>query len=211
MNKRVLFVKGKELLEDGDIILAQTDTVIGLMADARNNNAIEKINNLKKAPTDKVRQIILATVEQIPLYANITPRLMSKLNRLLPGPYTFILNANPDYSLANLTIKDGKIGIRVPYAPTLLKFIDYYGAPLAATSANLYGNPAPVNFKEVNDSIISKVELYLPELKANLSRNFFKHPQGGYYASAIIDLTSPKPKILRNHPLAKKAMHILNN
>lgn len=205
-----LFTLGKKTLKEGKLILIQTDTVIGIAADATNTKAIEKLNVLKGAPKDKVRQIILSKVEDIYTYCDVSVDLIAVLNRLLPGPYTFILKARKNYPLSPLTTQDGKVGIRVPYAPTLLKFIEFYGQPLAATSANVSGKPPVVSYENLDPYLKEQIPVFIPEVETDLTKRFLKSPTGFYYASGIIDLTGKRPKILRKHPANAKAIKVLN-
>ena len=208
-SKGKIFKAAKKELEKGRAILIQTDTVIGIAADATKEGSLALINSIKKAPPDKPRQIILSSVEDIPKYAKITPKLISKLSKLLPGPFTFILDVNPDSPLARDIKKFKKVGIRVPYAPTLLEFIKFYNKPLVASSANIVGKQNIIDIKDLEPEIKKHVTIYIPELKADLKRNFVRDSNGVYLASGVIDLTGSRINIIRHHPANEKALRVL--
>ncbi len=195
-----LYKKLIKHLKNGELILVKTDTVIGIAADAGNTQAIRKMNRIKGAPEDTVRQLLFANLEDAYRFMDIEPKLLKVLNLLLPGPYTFIVKARQPYPFSPLTIHRGKIGVRVPKAPRLLKLIEAYGKPLAATSANLTKKPPVTRLKDVDSAIKRATKGYLPDPSVRLKEN---------QASCIIDITTRHPRVMRRHPSCVRALQLI--
>ncbi len=203
-----IYKQAKDVLEKGGLILIPTDTVIGIAADASNNTAIKNMNLLKGDAYNRVRQLIFSDIDQLYEYADVSGQLLKALNRLLPGPYTFIVNARKTYNLSKFTIKNGKIGVRIPKEQFLLDFVKFYGKPIAATSANLHGEHPVLTFKDVNPKIKQNIGFVLEKKGLGIPKlSFGKRVP---YASGIIDLTTKPYKVLRKHPAVEKALKVLN-
>lgn len=121
----------RTLRNDG-VIAAPTETVYGLMAPWHSTAARDRIYHLKHRPDNKRLQMLIASLDdlhQFPLknldWVNAIAR------RFWPGPLTLIVE----------TENGTTIGARIPDHPFILSLIRALGAPLAATSANLSGEP----------------------------------------------------------------------
>lgn len=124
-----------ECLRDGGVIIYPTDTVYGMGADIRNPKALERMARIKGVKVDKANfSLICHDLSQISEYTRPIPNFVFKtMKRLLPGPYTFILNANSNVPRIFQGNKK-TIGIRVPDNNIIRTVVRELGNPIASTS-----------------------------------------------------------------------------
>ena len=146
----------KQSLEDGNIIAVPTDTVYGLIADAYNEKAVNKIFKIKLRPKKLPLIIFVSSVKEAKKIGHF-----SKYDELLakafwPGDLTLIVKRKSNkifYGHKSSTT----VGIRIPNHKALLNLLIETKKPLASTSANSHKEKAPKNIKELD--IISNKEI----------------------------------------------------
>ena len=82
-----------ELLRKGGVIVYPTGTVYGLGCDIRQKRAIERIYQIKQIRSDHPLSFVCQDLSDIARYAFVDDFAYRIMKRLVPGPYTFILNA----------------------------------------------------------------------------------------------------------------------
>lgn len=124
-----------ECLRNGGVIIYPTDTVYGMGADIRNPKALERMARIKGVKVEKANfSLICHDLSQISEYTRPIPNYFFKtMKRLLPGPYTFILNANSNVPRIFQGNKK-TIGIRVPDNNIIRNIVRELGNPIASTS-----------------------------------------------------------------------------
>jgi len=128
-----LIKKAVEVMRDGGIIIYPTDTVYGLGCDLSNKKGIEKIYELKKRNRKHPLSFVCSDLKHISEYAKVTDYAYKTMRRLLPGAYTFILEASrlvPKIILPKKTTT----GIRVPNNQICLALVKELGHPIISTS-----------------------------------------------------------------------------
>lgn len=173
--------EGLHILKKGELFVFPTDTVYGIGCDATNENAMEKIYELKGRGKDKPLSVVMSGLDMIKKWCKISEEEEKILIDHLPGPYTFILKLKKEKILAGQT---EKIGVRVPNNFFLCKLVRNFGKPITATSANLSGKKDATKFSEVEQTIIEKTALVIDG-----GETLYKQP------STIVDLS--ERKILR--------------
>lgn len=129
-----------EVLKKGGIIAYPTDTVYGIGCDIMNKRAIQKIYRLKQMDPTQPLSFICSDLQNISDYAKVTNYAYKTMKRLLPGPYTFILEASKLVPKIMLT-KRRTAGIRVPEHNICMEIVKELGNPIISTSAaDLDGN-----------------------------------------------------------------------
>jgi tRNA threonylcarbamoyl adenosine modification protein (Sua5/YciO/YrdC/YwlC family) len=124
-----------ELLQRGGIIVYPTDTVYGLGCDITNAKAVEKIARYKNVQVEKSNfSFICYDLSHLSDFSRPVPNPVFKLlKHYLPGPFTFILNANsnvPKYFKG----KKKTIGIRIPDNSIIREIVRVLGNPIMSTS-----------------------------------------------------------------------------
>ncbi len=173
------------ILRKGGVIIFPTETVYGIGASPFNKRAIERIYDIKKRDRKKPLTFHISHPNYIYKFAYVDNRAKRLIENFLPGPLTLILPKKRNVPRSTVGGKT-KIAFRVPECSVAREIIEYFGAPIAATSVNISGEP-PIN--DI-DSIIKRfghlVDFIVKE-KCVLSKQ----------ASTIIDLTKKPFRILR--------------
>jgi tRNA threonylcarbamoyl adenosine modification protein (Sua5/YciO/YrdC/YwlC family) len=128
-----LIKKAADVLRDGGVIIYPTDTVYGLGCGLSNKKGIERIYELKKRNKKKPLSFVCSDLKHISQYAKVTDYAYKTMKRLLPGAYTFILEASRLVPKIILP-KRSTTGIRVPDNQICLALIKELGEPIISTS-----------------------------------------------------------------------------
>lgn len=179
-----LIEKVAKILADGGLVVYPTDTQYGLGCDLNNKKAIEKVYRLKQRSQKSPFSFVCADLTHIAEYAKVSNFAYRTMRRLLPGPYTFILDGTKLVPQLMLT-KRHECGIRVPGHPIALGLVSALGRPIINTSAALEGQSPPTCAEEFNDLFKNQVDAVI---------------DGGPVPgrpSTIISLIDDEPEVLR--------------
>ncbi|MDY6910046.1 MAG: L-threonylcarbamoyladenylate synthase [Thermodesulfobacteriota bacterium] len=177
--------KISEVLANGGIIAYPTDTYYGIGCDLFNKQSIEKIYQLKRRSPLQPFSFICSDLKNISEYAQVTNYAYKTMKRLLPGPYTFILEGSKLVPKIMLT-KRRTVGIRVPDHPICLAIVEALGHPVISTSAT---DPEDGRILETPQ-----------EIKDKLGHALDLIVDGGIVSgtpSSVISLIDDAPEILR--------------
>lgn len=123
-----------EVLAKGGIIAYPTDTYYGIGCDLFNKESIERIYQLKRRPRQQPFSFICSDLKHISEFAQVTNYAYKTMKRLLPGPYTFILEGSRLVPRIMLT-RRRTVGIRVPDHAISLAIVHELDHPIISTSA----------------------------------------------------------------------------
>lgn len=151
-----------EVLRDGGTLLYPSDTIWGLGCDATNDEACQKILNIKKRPAQKSFIILVDGFPMLERYVPEFHEVCYDLADFASKPLT-IIYPNVQGIAPTVLAEDGSVGIRITTDPNCLKLIRGMRKPLVSTSANLSGEPHPTNYDEVSDEIKENVDGILEE------------------------------------------------
>ena len=129
-----LIQKVADMLKRGGVVAYPTDTVYGIGCDIMNKKAIERIYQLKQRNKNTPFSFVCSSLKNISDYAKVSNYAYKTMKRLLPGPYTFILEGSRLVPKIMLT-KRKTAGIRVPRHAICLKLVEALGNPIISTSA----------------------------------------------------------------------------
>jgi tRNA threonylcarbamoyl adenosine modification protein (Sua5/YciO/YrdC/YwlC family) len=173
-----------DVLREGGLIIYPTDSVYGLGCDLFNKNAVEKIYKNKGNDKRKLLSFICPDLKGISEYAYVPNAAYKVMRHLLPGPYTFILNATRQ--VPKILIEKRKtVGIRVPDNTVCQALLAEFGKPIISTSASP-GDPA---FLSDPEEIVTTFD-HLVDL-------FLDAGPGGMEPSTIVDFTQDEPVVVR--------------
>jgi tRNA threonylcarbamoyl adenosine modification protein (Sua5/YciO/YrdC/YwlC family) len=177
-----------KILKKGGIIIYPTDTVYSMCCDLNNRKAVERMAKIKGIKIEKANfSLICHDLSNISDYTvQFGNHIYKMMKRALPGPYTFILNANNSVPKI-FKSKKKTIGIRVPDNAIANMLVEELGNPLISTSVH-----------EEDDIIeyITDPELIHEKYEKTIDLVI----DGGYgknEASTIIDCTGDNPEIIR--------------
>ena len=179
-----LIIKVVDILKKGGIIAYPTDTYYGIGCDIMNKKAIEKIYQLKQRNRIKPFSFICSGLKNISHYAKVSNYAYKTMKRLLPGPYTFVLEGSKLVPKIMLT-KRKTAGIRVPDHPICLELVETLGNPIITTSATM---PDGTNF--FDPSLIH--DFFHPRIDVVIDGG----PVPGY-PSSVISLINDMPEVIR--------------
>lgn len=177
-----------ECLYDGGIIIYPTDTVYGLGCDIYKSKAVEKIAFIKGIKKEKANfSFICHNLSQLSDYTKpISNEIYKLMKTNLPGPFTFILNANNKVPKL-FQSKKKSVGIRIPDNNIVSEIVKELGNPIMSTSIH------------DEDEIIEYTTD--PELIHEKYKNIVDIVIDGGYgdneASTIVDCTTDEIMILR--------------
>ena len=173
-----------DVLNDGGLIVYPTDSVYGLGCDLFNKSAIEKIYQCKGNDKRKLLSFICPDLKGIAEYAYVSNPAYKIMRHLLPGPYTFILNASKQVPKILLE-KRKTVGIRVPDNAVCQALLSEFGRPIINTSACLSNQAYPNDPEEIAETFDRLADLFLDA------------GNGGLDPSTIIDFTQDEPVVIR--------------
>jgi len=184
-NPQIRYIKmATDVLNAGGLIVYPTDSVYGLGCDLLNKNAVEKIYQHKGKDKRKLLSFICPDLKSISEYAYVPDSAYKIMRRLLPGPYTFILNATKRVPRILLE-KRNTVGIRVPDNAVCQALLAEMGRPIISTSARLVDQP----FLGDPDEIAETFE--------HIAEVFLDSGPGGLELSTVIDFTEDEPVVTR--------------
>jgi tRNA threonylcarbamoyl adenosine modification protein (Sua5/YciO/YrdC/YwlC family) len=128
-----------KVLKKGGLIIFPTDTVYSIGCDLTNNDAIEKLANLKGVTLKNANfSIICHDLSNLSDYCKPFENNIFKLmKKALPGPFTFILNSNNKVpKIFDNNRSKREIGIRIPDNNITLEIVKLLGNPLVSTSVH---------------------------------------------------------------------------
>ena len=184
-----------EALQRGKLVAFPTDTVYGVGAHAFLPGAVAQLYVVKERPAQLPIPLLLpdaAAMEAV--CADVSPLAWRLAERFWPGGLSLILSRAPIVPKA-VTAGGPTVAVRVPDHALARELCRQLGAPLAATSANLHGQPDPVTADEVEAALGGRIPLVLDGGPC---------PDG--MASTVLDLTVSPPIILRSGPVTARQL-----
>ena len=192
MNRKVLKAdmagirRVSQVLLQGGVAAFPTETFYGLGADARNEEALQKIFQIKGREENKPLLLLIGDRDWLSgLVRNIPPVAGRLMEKFWPGPLTLVFEASPRLS-ALVTGGTGTVGVRLSPHPVAQALIQAVGRAITATSANLSGQPSASVAAEVFRALGNRVDAILDGGQT-----------AGGLGSTVLDLSSPSPRIIR--------------
>lgn len=174
-------------LRDGGLIIYPSDTIYALGCDINNLKAMEKLASVKGVKLEKAHfSIICNNLSHLSEFTRpIETSTFRFLKNHLPGPFTFILEANKNLPLAYKGAKT--VGIRVPDHSIPQLIVEKLGHPIASTS--IRDDDEILEYSTDPELIAEKYD-HLVDIVIDSG-------YGDNVASTIVDLTSGEPEIIR--------------
>lgn len=176
----------KELLLQGETVAFPTETVYGLGADARSDEAVLNIYSVKGRPQDN--PLIVHVHKDFDLNTLVydeRPYAAKLREAFLPGPLTLVYRSRGTVSEIVSCGLD-TLAVRVPSHPGAQAFLKYVDLPVAAPSANISKHVSPVSAQHVFYDLQGRTPLILDGGACS-----------GGIESTVCDVTGPYPTVLR--------------
>ena len=181
-----------EVIKMGGIVIAPTDTVYGIIADALNEKAVEKIYEIKKRKKSNPLSILVSNKDMLKkVVKKVSLEEEKIIDKFFPGAITLIFEKNkqiPDIVTSGLDT----VGIRMPNDKFLLKVIELLGSPIVATSLNLAGEETKTNLDNISKEILNNVDYVIDNGNTKIG-----------VASTVAKIDGKKVEILREGTITK--------
>lgn len=175
-------------LQDGELVIYPTDTIYAIGCDAFNKKALEKLARVKGVSLKQANFSFLCNdLKHLSEYTkNISTHHFKILKKNIPGPFTFILEAN---NAIPKLFKNSKktIGIRVPDNSILQIILQEFGVPIASTS--IHSDDEILEYSTDPELIYEK---YQNQVSVMVDGGY-----GNNIASTVVDLSQSSPEIIR--------------
>lgn len=146
-----------EILVSGGIILYPTDTIWGIGCDATNQEAVNRIYELKKRTDSKALITLLDNPVKLDYYVNDVPEIAWDLIEVTDKPLTIIYDGARNVA-PNLIAEDGSLAIRITNEIFSNALCKRFRKPIVSTSANISGTPSPGCFADISEEIKNGVD-----------------------------------------------------
>ena len=175
-----------EAVKSGELVVLPTDTVYGVGADAFTAHAVNALQNARGADRRVPPPVLVGSRHTLDGLVYSLPRAARELaDAFWPGALTIMVEHSPSLQW-DLGDTGGVVAVRMPLHPVALEVLREVG-PMAVTTANKIGQPAPTTAEEARDQLEYAVRVYL---------------EAGVAAdpapSTIVDVTGDVPRVLRN-------------
>ena len=160
-----------ERLNGGDTVVMPTDTIWGIGCDATNAAAVERVYLIKERERSKSMLVLMNEEEWMKEKPEAYGQLSTAKNEG-GRPTTVIvpvqwLREHGVAMVEGVEADDGTVGVRIPYNHEFSqRVLAAFGKPIISTSANLSGHQSPKNYKDIDRSIVERVDYCVPETAA---------------------------------------------
>ncbi len=177
-----------EALQAGGIIIYPTDTVYAMGCDIYQHRAVERVAQIKGLRADKARfSLICSDLSNISDFSRpFSTTVYKAMKKALPGPYTFILNANNQVPKL-FQSKKKTVGIRVPDNNIIREIVRQLGNPVVSTS--IYEDEEALEYATDPELIH---EQYGDQIDFVIDGGY-----GGQEPSTVIDCTGQEMELIR--------------
>ena len=157
MNQSEDIKNAVEVLRKGGVILYPTDTVWGIGCDATNPDAVARVYQIKHRDDSKALICLVDSDARLQQYVRNVPNVAWDLIDVAIKPTTIILDGAVNLA-PNLIAEDGSIALRVTKEPFSKELCYRFQKALVSTSANISGQPAAANYRDISQEILDAVD-----------------------------------------------------
>lgn len=146
-----------EVIKSGGVVIMPTDTIYGIIADATNEYAIQRVYEMKKRNENKPMLMLVNSIEMLEKHVSSISDIERKLiDELWPGALTIIFKKRNISDL--LTGGLDTVGIRYPDNKLLIDIMNELNVPLLSTSVNVSGDESATCINNINNLILDNVD-----------------------------------------------------
>ncbi|MEU9233389.1 L-threonylcarbamoyladenylate synthase [Streptomyces subrutilus] len=169
----------------GELVVLPTDTLYGIGADAFSPEAVQDLLAAKGRGRGMPTPVLIGSPNTLHgLVTDFSEQAWELVDAFWPGALTLVAKHQP--SLAwDLGDTGGTVAVRMPLHPVAIELLTEVG-PMAVSSANLSGHPAPEDCDAAREMLGDSVSVYLDG-----------GPTPGIEPSSIVDVTGKVPVLLR--------------
>ncbi|MCZ0981302.1 L-threonylcarbamoyladenylate synthase [Streptomyces diastatochromogenes] len=178
----------------GELVVLPTDTVYGIGADAFSGEAVGDLLAAKGRGRNTPTPVLIGSPNTLHgLVTDFSEQAWELVDAFWPGALTLVARHQPSLQW-DLGDSRGTVAIRMPLHPVAIELLTEVG-PMAVTSANLTGHPAPEDCDAAQRMLGDAVSVYLDG-----------GPTPGIVPSSIVDVTGKVPVLLREGALSPEEL-----
>ncbi len=170
--------RAAERLRAGHLVAFPTDTLYGVGARATDPQAVARLYQVKRRPSEQPMVWLVTDRAQAERYAVVSSAAAELIARFWPGPLTLVL--------PSLVDNKSTIAVRAPADPVALALLTALGEPIASSSANAAGRPPPIDAEQVIAGLGDELDVVLDGGPCRIGQ-----------PSTILDVSGTTPRILR--------------
>lgn len=145
------------VMRKGGVILYPTDTIWGIGCDATNAEAVARVFDIKKRDDSKALICLVDSEARLQRYVMNVPNVAWDVMELADNPLTVVLDSAVNLA-PNLIADDGSIAMRITKEAFSKELCYRFQKPIVSTSANVSGEAAPQNFRDISEKILASVD-----------------------------------------------------
>ena len=145
------------VMRKGGVILYPTDTIWGIGCDATNAEAVARVFDIKKRDDSKALICLVDSEARLQRYVMNVPNVAWDVMELADNPLTVVLDSAVNLA-PNLIADDGSIAMRITKEAFSKELCYRFQKPIVSTSANVSGEAAPQNFRDISEEILASVD-----------------------------------------------------
>ncbi|MER7764611.1 L-threonylcarbamoyladenylate synthase [Streptomyces sp. NPDC097619] len=178
----------------GELVVLPTDTLYGIGADAFSPEAVADLLRAKGRGRTMPTPVLIGSPNTLHgLVTDFSEAAWELVDAFWPGALTLVARHQPSLQW-DLGDTGGTVAIRMPLHPVAIELLTEVG-PMAVSSANLTGHPAPEDCDAARDMLGDSVSVYLDG-----------GPTPGIQPSSIVDVTGKVPVLLREGALTAEQL-----
>lgn len=153
-----------KVLSGGGLVAFPTETVYGLGADARNDDAVAEIFEAKGRPTFNPLIVHVKDLEAAQKYCVFDQDALKLAKAFWPGALTLVLPLRPDAGISKLVTSGlDTLAVRVPAGKAVQDLLAEFDGPMAGPSANPSGKISPTSAEHVLGGLFGKIDAVLDD------------------------------------------------
>ncbi|MER6469369.1 L-threonylcarbamoyladenylate synthase [Streptomyces collinus] len=178
----------------GELVVLPTDTVYGIGADAFSSEAVADLLAAKGRGRNMPTPVLIGSPNTLHgLVTDFSELAWELVDAFWPGALTLVARHQPSLQW-DLGDTRGTVAVRMPLHPVAIELLNEVG-PMAVSSANLTGHPAPETCDAAQEMLADSVSVYLDG-----------GPTPGNVPSSIVDVSGRVPVLLREGALSPEEL-----
>ena len=178
----------------GELVVLPTDTVYGIGADAFSPDAVGDLLEAKGRGRNMPSPVLVGSPNTLHgLVTDFSESAWELVDAFWPGALTLVAKHQPSLTW-DLGDARGTVAVRMPLHPVAIELLKEFG-PMAVSSANLTGHPAPQDCDAAEEMLGESVAVYLDG-----------GPTPDSVPSSIVDVTGKTPLLLRAGALSAEEL-----
>lgn len=190
-------------IKSGNIVAFPTETVYGLGASASNNDACQKIFQIKGRPSINPLIVHVASISEAESIGEFNEDAKKLASHFWPGPLSIVVPLKRSANVAASVLAGlNTIALRIPAHNIALELIRESGLPIAAPSANPSGYISATTFHHVQEHFVNTKDVFILQDISNSKYGI---------ESTIIDSSNADITLLRSGFITKEALEMVVN